>query len=71
MVSVYTRSPATLRFQCTTFIDVRHATQQIAMPFVSIALKRAMLDMKLISSDMTGMFRFFVSFFNSVQCRVI
>jgi hypothetical protein len=42
-----------------TFIDVRHATQQIAMPFVSTALKPAMLDMKLNSSDMTGMFSFF------------
>jgi hypothetical protein len=43
-----------------TFIDVRHATQQIAMPFVSTALKPAMLDMKLNSSGMTGMLTLFV-----------
>jgi len=43
-----------------TFIDVKHATQQIAMQFVSIALRLAMLDMMLNLLGMTGMFKFFV-----------
>jgi len=60
MVSVCTRFPATHRFQCMTFIDVKHATQQIAMQFVSIALRLAMLDMMLNLLGMTGMFKFFV-----------
>ena len=40
-----------------TSIDARHATQLSAMPFVSIALKPAMLDMKWSSLGMTGMLK--------------
>jgi len=56
MVSVYTRSPATRRSRCMTSIDARRATRRSAMPFVSIVLKPAMLDMKWSSLGMTGMF---------------
>lgn len=57
MVSVYTRSPATHRSRCMTSIDARRATRPSAMPFVSIVLKPAMLDMKWSSLGMTGMLK--------------
>jgi len=57
MVSVYTRSPATHRSRCMTSIDASGATRPSAMPFVSIVLKPAMLDMKWSSLGMTGMLK--------------
>ena len=57
MVSVYTRSPATRHSQCMTSIDARRVTRPSATPFVSIALKPAMLDMKWSSLGMTGMLK--------------
>jgi hypothetical protein len=40
-----------------TSIDARRVTRPSAMPFVSIVLKPAMLDMKWSSLGMTGMLK--------------